>query len=535
MSWLAAMQVKLMEIDAERNSAAAANQRLTHLYAGLSLCNQAIAQSHSAAELFPQICRDAVIFGGMKMAWIGSVGEQDRKIKPVASHGDGTAYLDGIEISLDEHEPTGRGPTGTACREDRPFWCQDFQHDAVTAAWHARGANFGWGASASLPLHCEGAVVGAFTLYASNVNAFDEAAQHLLLEMARDIDFALNSYAQQAARQRATDELAAHLDHLEALVAARTHELDMAKHAAEAANRAKSAFLANMSHEIRTPMNAIIGFTHLLRRDKPTPEQAERLGKIENAATHLLSVINDILDISKIEAGKLTLEEIDFNLSSIFDNIGSMISDQAREKGLLVTVDRDSVPVWLRGDPMRLRQALLNYISNALKFTQQGSIALRAILLSENDDQLLVRFEVKDTGIGIAPEKLSNLFCAFEQADASTTRNFGGTGLGLAITRHLAEKMGGQAGAESEPGKGSSFWFTAHLQRGHGVMPATVIRADDAEAELRQRHGGARLLLAEDNPINREVALELLHAAGLAVDVAIDGAEAVDKASTTSL
>jgi signal transduction histidine kinase len=290
-----------------------------------------------------------------------------------------------------------------------------------------------------------------------------------------------------------------------------------------------------MSHEIRTPMNAIIGFTHLLRRDKPTPEQAERLGKIENAATHLLSVINDILDISKIEAGKLTLEEIDFNLSSIFDNIGSMISDQAREKGLLVTVDRDSVPVWLRGDPMRLRQALLNYISNALKFTQQGSIALRAILLSENDDQLLVRFEVKDTGIGIAPEKLSNLFCAFEQADASTTRNFGGTGLGLAITRHLAEKMGGQAGAESEPGKGSSFWFTAHLQRGHGVMPATVIRADDAEAELRQRHGGARLLLAEDNPINREVALELLHAAGLAVDVAIDGAEAVDKASTTSL
>jgi len=311
--------------------------------------------------------------------------------------------------------------------------------------------------------------------------------------------------------------------------------LGHARDAAETANIAKSTFLANMSHEIRTPMNAIIGLTHLLLRANPTPGQADRLGKIDTAAAHLLSIINDILDISKIEAGKLRLEQTDFHLPSILDNVRSLISDQARVKGLAVTVDPGSVPVWLRGDPMRLRQALFNYTSNAIKFTERGSLALRAILLEEGEDEIRVRFEVEDSGIGIAPENLSRLFQAFEQVDASTTRKFGGSGLGLTITRHLAEQMGGEAGARSEPGKGSTFWFTAQLQRGHGVMPAAAIaRSDDLEAELRRHHGSARILLAEDNAINREVALELLHGAGLAVDTAENGREAVDMARATA-
>ena len=334
-------------------------------------------------------------------------------------------------------------------------------------------------------------------------------------------------------RKQMTEELEEHRQHLQELVERRTAELAVAKQAAESASVAKSSFLANMSHEIRTPMNAILGYARLLKRSELTREQGERIDKIDEAGKHLLLIINDILDISKIEAGKLVLEQTDFPLSGVLDHVRSLITDAAEAKGLRVSVDYGNVPPFLCGDPTRLRQGLLNFASNAVKFTERGEIAIRARLLGEDSEGVLVRFEVQDSGIGIAPEKLASLFHSFQQLDASTTRKYGGTGLGLAITQRLAQLMGGEVGVDSQLGEGSRFWFTARLHRGQSPASEAHEHHSEPEEALLRRHGGRRILLVEDDPINQEVALALLGDTGLAVDVAENGRLAVEKAAST--
>ena len=293
--------------------------------------------------------------------------------------------------------------------------------------------------------------------------------------------------------------------------------LRLARDAAEAANRAKSAFLANMSHEIRTPMNAIIGLAHLMRRDSTDGLARDRIDKLTTAAQHLLQLISDILDLSKIEAGKLELEDATFSVDALLTRSCEMVGDRARQKGLELVLDADHLPQRLRGDATRLSQALLNLLSNAVKFTDNGWVRLRAEKLQQAAGRVLVRFEVRDTGIGIPPAQQPLLFNAFAQADNSTSRQFGGTGLGLALTRHLALLMGGDAGLESTAGQGSSVWFTAWL----GLDNSTP---DEAPPPSLQR---LRALLVDDLAESRVALRDRLELLGLQVDLQASGEAAL--------
>jgi PAS domain S-box-containing protein len=268
-------------------------------------------------------------------------------------------------------------------------------------------------------------------------------------------------------RKRVQAELEQYRLHLEERVAARTEELLQAKDAAEAANRAKSAFLANMGHELRTPLNAITGFAHLLQGSGLTPAQRSKADKIIEAGRQLSSTVDAVLNLSHIEAGKLELDDAEVDHGQTVAAVAELLAEQAAAKGLQLVADvpPQPLPLPLRGDPLRLKQALLNYAANAIKFTHAGTVVLRTRVDEETADSVWVRFEVADTGIGIAPEVLPRLFTAFEQADSSLTRPYGGSGVGLVITQRLARLMGGDAGVSSAPGQGSTFWFTARLRK----------------------------------------------------------------------
>jgi signal transduction histidine kinase len=334
-------------------------------------------------------------------------------------------------------------------------------------------------------------------------------------------------------RERLRKEVEAQRDHLEEMVQARTAALSIAKEAAEAANRAKTTFLANMSHELRTPLNGIMGFTALVKRRQTDPKLLDQLGKVEKASQHLLSIINDILDISRIEAERLMLDRIPFRPADVLEKITHLILPQAAAKGLELVVQSDPAlaGMTLLGDPLRLEQVLLNLLGNAVKFTGSGTLAINISIGRDTADTTVLRFEVRDTGIGISAADQKRIFRPFEQVDSSMTRSYGGTGLGLPISRRLVQLMDGEIGVNSTPGQGSTFWFLVAFAKTAPLLPAAaepeLLRA---ETTIKTLHNGKRVLLAEDEPINQEVLRALLEEAGLTVDLAENGVVATERA-----
>ena len=487
----------------ERKQAEREQRRLNRSLRLLGDCNLALVRARDEDTLLADICRLVVDTGGYLMAWIGfAEHDADKSVRPVAYAGHESGYLESIRISWDAALDIGRGPVGTAIRTATTQVNQNILTNPDMAPWRESALQRGYQSNMALSLAGAQGTLGALALYAADADAFSAEEVALLEELARNLAFGIQTL--RTRRERDT---------------------------AEAATQAKSAFLANMSHEIRTPMNAILGMARLMRRDGVNAQQAERLDRIDTAADHLLHVINDILDLSKIEAGKLTLEETDVAIEALLGNVASILSPKVSAKGLQLVMDMGHLPRHLRGDPTRLMQALLNYANNAVKFTGRGSITIRVRALADTDEGMLLRFEVADTGIGIEAAQLARLFTAFEQADNSTTREYGGTGLGLAITRRLATLMGGEAGASSEPGVGSTFWFTARLAKGAvpAALPAQLAGDGNAEAVLARECGGRKVLLVEDDEVNQMVAMELMGDTGLVIEVAADGVQALEK------
>jgi signal transduction histidine kinase len=428
-----------------------------------SASNRLLSLTRSA-DIYQEVCAVLHRVFGLKLAWIGTREEGSEEVRPAAHAGDGRGYLDDLRVTWD-HTPQGNGPGGRAIRTGLPVVMT--VDDPGFAPWRAAAQARGFVSALATPLIAAGReCIGVIVCYSGDREFFTPDRVKLCQVFANQATTAIENARLVNGLEQMVDDRTRQLSDANTELTALNRELDERRQEAEAASRSKSGFLANMSHELRTPLNAIMGFTDLLRMNLAGPvteKQAEFLRDINSSAGHLLSLINDILDLSKVEAGKLEVEAGEFSVRDLVESTMVLFKERALKHAIRVSVDLDAGIGPVTADQRKVKQVLANLLSNAFKFTPDGGevrVSARRVARAEGTGRSAVEFSVADTGIGIAPEHLERLFQPFQQVDTSLTRRHSGTGLGLSLSRRLVELHGGTIGVRSEPGKGSVFTFT---------------------------------------------------------------------------